>query len=190
MKKSDLIRNIGFTSVPLSLVIFGAGWLIFHHIIFAAILPVIFLFASIKSNIGKYKDDKKKEKAGFTKHTFSVRKAFDLAAPNDSIGPSLCLEVDDNKFVLLNGQWLYESEIYGEDAQKFHDRESHFFNCHLNPHSFPASEFELWISRLDDEPHRIIVKGAYIEPEKVTWQTPENFWHKNFAIIDKSEIET
>ena len=69
-----------------------------------------------------------------------------------------------------------------------YDGESDFFNCYVDPHSFPATEFELWISKLDDQPSRIIVSGDYLEPQQVTWPTPDKYLTSQYATIDKEEI--
>jgi hypothetical protein len=190
MKKNEIVKNISLVTIPVCLVLFVLGWLVFRNIWGAAVIPVILFAASLRSNIGRYFDDIKRDEAGVTKRKFKAVRAFDLLAPNDSVGPSLCLDIGDDKYLLLNGQWLYEDEIYGEGVHKYYDGESDFFNCFVAPHSFPATEFELWISNLDDQPCRIIVSGDYLEPEEVTWPTPENYHTAQYAIIDKKEITT
>lgn len=188
MKKNELLRNIGFTTIPVCLVIYGISFYLSGGSIWAAFIPVILLTASIHSNVMKYKDDINIEKAGFTKHLFQIQRVFDLVTPNDSISPSLCLEIENDKYLLLNGQWLYDSEIYGDGAKNNYDSESDIFNCHTGSSSFPSSEFELWVSNLDRKPHRIVTKGEYIEPEVVSWETPEKYYDKMFAVISRSEI--
>ncbi len=189
MKKTEILRNIATTSFPISLVIFGFGWLVFKNLIGAAVLPAILFVASLYSNIGKYIDDIKRESAGFMKTKFKVTKVFELLAPDDSVGPSLCMEIDDDKFLLTNGQWIYDEDIYGKDAKKYREGDSSdIFNGYLPPYSFPSTEFELWVSHLDGRPAKIVVIGEYLAPKEVSWPTPEKYKNCNHAIIDKKEV--
>ena len=190
MKKQEILRNIGFTTIPLCLVIFVISWLIFRNLIGASILPLIVFIASVYSNIGKYFEDQKRSIVGVTKHKFKANSAYDLIAPNDSVAPSLCLDIGNDKYLLLNGQWLYNDEIYGDESKKYYDEESDIFNCYNKPFSFPSTEFEIWISKLDNQPEKIVVLGDYIEPKEVKWSTPEKYYKDRFSVINKSELET
>lgn len=190
MKEKEIIRNIGIGTIPLCLGIFAITWIISRNVIVSAIIPILLFFVSVYSNIGKYFDDKKREKAGVIKLKFNSIKVYELIAPNDSVAPSLCFEINENKYLLLNGQWMYDKEIYGKEAEKYYDSESDIFNCYKKPFSFPANEFEIWISSLDEQPAKIVVLGDYIEPEQVGWRTPKKYCNKQFAIIDKNELET
>jgi hypothetical protein len=189
MTNKEMIRNIGFTTIPVCLVIFGLGWLLSRNIIIASILPLTVFLLSLYSNIGKFKDDIRKERAGFTQKAIKIKNAFELIAPNDSISPSLCLQLDDENCLILNGQWLYESETYGEEARKYYDEESQLFNGHLPPYAFPSSEFDLWISNLTNKPHKITVQGEYIEPMEVAWKTPEISYNQEHTFMRLSEIK-
>jgi hypothetical protein len=188
MNKQELIRNVGIVTIPVCIIIFAIGWFIFRNIIGAAILPLLLFIASVHNNFSKYFDDKKKEAAGVIKRKFKSRKAYDLVAPNDSVAPSLCIEIEDNRYLLLNGQWLYDEETYGEESREYYDEESETFNCYRKPFSFPSTEFEVWISNLDKQPQKIIILGDYIEPKEVRWSTPEEYCNEKFAVIEKHEL--
>lgn len=188
MKKQELIRNIGLVTIPVCIIIFALGWFIFRNTIGAAIFPLLLFTASVHNNFGKYFDDQKKEAAGFVKHQFKSRQAFELVAPNDGVGPSLCIEIEDNQFLLLNGQWLYDDETYGEESREYYDEEIETFNCYKNPFSFPSTEFEVWISIFDKQPNKIIIFGDYLEPKGVRWPTPEAYCNERFAVIEKHEL--
>jgi hypothetical protein len=188
MKKIEIVRNIGLATIPICLAVFVLGWIVFDNVIGALVLPIIIFLLSLYSNIRKFYKDKERDKAGFIKHRFKATKAYILIAPNDYVAPSLCLETENGKYVLLNGQWLYDEAIYGEESKKYYDEDSDIFNCYNAPFSFPCTEFELWISKLDDDPFKILVMGDYIEPEEVNWKTPEKFYDNKYAIIEKDEV--
>ena len=189
MKKTDILRNLTTTSIPVSLAIFGLGWLIFRNAIGAAVLPTVLFAASLYSNIGRYYDDIKREAAGVTKKKYKARKAYELLAPDDSVGPSLCIDIDDGKYLITNGQWIYDEAIYGEDAKEYYDEESDIFNGYHSPYSFPSTEFEIWVSNLDGSPSKIVVLGEYLSPKEVDWPTPEKHYKSSHAVITKCEIE-
>ena len=189
MKKQEIIKNIVIATIPTCLILFGIGWFIFRNLIAACILPTIFFITSLHSNIGKYLDDKKREAAGVTKHRFKTEKVYELDAPNDAVAPSLYFETRDGDCLLINGQWIYNEETYGEGAKEYYDSEGDdFFNRYKKPYSFPATEFEIWVSNLDNEACRIVVSGDYMEPEATNWKTPEKYYYKRFTLIDKSEL--
>ena len=190
MKKTEILRNIVSTTIPISLVVFGLGWLVFRNPIGAAVLPLILFVASLYSNIGKYHDDIKRDSAGVTKKMFKATKAYDLLAPNDSVGPSLCMEIEDEKYLLMNGQWIYNENTYGEEARESYDEESGIFNGYRPPYSFPSTQFEIWVSNLDGKPSRIVVLGDYLEPKEVDWPTPEKYCKCTYAVIEKEEVNT
>lgn len=189
MKKTEIIRNLATATVPISLVLFGIGWLVFKSMLAALVLPVILFIASLYSSIGKYLDDIKRTSSGVTKRKFSATAAFELMAPDDSVGPSLCMDIGDGSYLLINGQWIYDDEIYGEDARKYFDQESDIFNGYQSPYSFPATEFELWLSNLDGKPMKLVVSGDYLTPRPVSSPTPEKYWRCSHAIIDKDEVD-
>lgn len=189
MKKKEIIRNIALGTLPLCAVLFLPVWLISRSILAASVMASLLFIASLYSNIGRYFDDQKREKAGVTRHTFKTEKVYELNAPDDSVAPSLCFDIEENRRLLLNGQWIYEDNIYGDNAKEFYDAESDIFNRYTAPYSFPADAFEIWTSNLDGRPLRIVVSGDYIEPEQVSWPTPEKYLRKQFAVIDKNEIE-
>ena len=188
MKKSEIFKNIMTVTIPVSLVIFGLGWLVFRNLTGAALLPLILFVASLYSNIGKYHDDLKRDSAGVTKKMYNATKAYELMAPDDSVGPSLCIEIEDEKYLLFNGQWIYDENIYGDDAGEYYDEDSDIFNGYTPPYSFPSTKFEIWVSNLDDEPSRIIVLGNYLAPEEVSWPTPEKYCDCTHAEIEKEEV--
>ena len=190
MKKAEILRNIVLATIPISLIVFVIGWLVFDNVTGALVLPAIIFLLSLYSNIGKYFKDKERDHAGYLRHRFKAAKAYDLIAPNDSVAPSILLEIEDGKYLLLNGQWLLDQDMYGEESKKYYDEDSDIFNGYQEPFSFPATEFELWISKLDDEPFKIIVLGTYIEPAEVTWKTPEQYYDSKYAVIDRDEIKT
>ena len=190
MGKNEILRNIATTTIPISLVLFGLGWLVFRNAIGAAVLPLILFVASLYSNISKYHNDIRKDLAGVTKKIFKATKAFDLLAPNDSIGPSLCMEIEDGKYLLTNGQWIYDESIYGEDAKEYYDEESDIFNGFKPPYSFPSTEFEIWVSNLDGKPSKIVVLGDYLKPKEVNWPTPEKYCKYTHSVIEKKEVNT
>lgn len=189
MKKKEIIRNIAAGTIPLCAILFLFVWFISRSILAASIMAVLIFIASLYSNIGRHFEDKKKEKAGVTRYTFKVEKVYQLDAPDDGVAPSLCFDIDENRCLLLNGQWIYEDYVYGDNSKEFYDAESNIFNCYRAPYSFPANAFEILISNLDDRPVKIVVSGDYIEPEPVNWPTPKKYLKKQFVIIKKSEIE-
>ena len=78
-------------------------------------------------------------------------------------GPILAMDIGDEKILFLQGQWLYDCEIY--DAEIPNDEVGdQFFNGFPNPHSFPSSEFR--ISRFPNtgEVLKILVSGDYLIP--------------------------
>lgn len=184
-----MLRNIGLTTIPVCIVIYFIIFYLFQSSLLAFFISAILLVLSISSNVRKYRSDIKIETAGFHKNLYKAQNAFHLVAPNDSVSPSLCLEIANDKYLLLNGQWLYESDLYGGEAGDFYDSESEIFNCHTHTFSFPATVFELWVSKLDGTPQKIVVKGEYIEPKVVSWKTPEKHCNKMFALINRSEIK-
>ncbi len=190
MKKNEILRNLATATIPICAVVFLAGWFIFRNVVGAAILPIVLLVASIYSNIGKYYEDIKRDIAGITKKKYKATKAYELIAPNDSVDPSLCMEIEDDKYLLTNGQWIFDDEIYGENASNYYDEDSDIFNCYSFPYSFPSTEFELWISKLDGRPIRIVVLGEYLAPEIVNWPTPEKYCEDNHVVIDRTEVDT
>ncbi len=165
------------------------GWLLSRSIIIASILPLSVFLLSLYSNWGKFIDDIRKEKAGFTQKTITIKNAFELIAPNDAISPSLCLQLDEENCLILNGQWLYASETYGAEAPQYYDEESPILNGHLPPYAFPSSAFDLWISNLTHKPHKITVQGDYIEPIEVAWNTPELSYNREHTVMRLSEIK-
>ena len=189
MKKAEIPRNIVIATVPICLIVFAIGWFAFDNVTGALVLPIIIFLLSLYSNIGKFFKDKERDKAGFIRHRFKAAKAYDLIAPNDSVAPSILLELEDEKYLLLNGQWLLDQDIYGEESKQYYEEDSDIFNGYKEPFSFPATEFELWVSKLDDEPCKIIVLGTYIEPAEVTWKTPEQYYDRKYAVIDRDEIK-
>ncbi len=188
MKKTEILKNLAAATIPVSLALFGIGWLVFRNVAFAAALPIIFFTASLRSNICKYRKDIKRESAGVTKKKYKATRAYELLAPDDSVGPSICMEIENDKYLLMNGQWIYERNMYGEDAREYHDEESDYFNGYNPPYSFPSTEFEIWVSNLDGQPSNIIVLGEYLAPTEVNWPTPERYWRNSYTVIDKAEL--
>jgi uncharacterized membrane protein len=188
MKKQELIRNIGLATLPLCLAIFTAAWLLFGNPVIAGTLAVVVLAASIYNNFSNYFHEKKREASGVTRHRFKIKKVYQLVAPNDAAAPSLCFETQDGKCFLINGQWIYNEETYGEGAKKYYDADSDIFNCYNKPFSFPSSEFEVWVSNLDNKPYKIVILGDYMEPGETEWKTPGKYYYKSFAVINKEEL--
>jgi hypothetical protein len=81
-----------------------------------------------------------------------------------NIGPNLAIDIGDEKILYLQGQWLYDCDIYGAESPE-NDEGDELFNGLPAPHSFPCSEFT--ISRLPNsgEVLHIRVAGNYLPPE-------------------------
>jgi hypothetical protein len=79
-------------------------------------------------------------------------------------GPNLAIDIGDETILYLQGQWLYDCNIYGAESPE-NDEGDERFNGLPAPHSFPCTEFT--ISRLPSsgEVLRIKVGGDYIQPE-------------------------
>ena len=79
-------------------------------------------------------------------------------------GPNLAIDLGDETILYLQGQWLYDADIYGAAVSQ-DDEGDELFNGLPAPHSFPCSEFT--ISRLphSGEVLRIRVVGDYLQPE-------------------------
>lgn len=189
MKKNEIVGNLVTTTIPISLVLFGLGWFVFRNAIGASVLPLILFVASLYSNIGKYHDDIKRDSAGVTKKIFKATKAYYLLAPNDSVGPSLCMEIGDDKYLLTNGQWIYDENIYGKDAREYYDENDDIFNGFRPPYSFPSTEFEIWVSNLDGKPSKVVVLGDYLKPKEVNWPTPEKYCKCTHTVIERKEVQ-
>lgn len=81
-----------------------------------------------------------------------------------NIGPNLAIDIGYDKILFLQGQWLYDCQIYGAQSPE-NDEGDELFNGLPAPHSFPCSEFT--ISRLPStgEVLHIHVAGDYLSPE-------------------------
>ena len=188
MKKEEIFKNIAFVTLPLSLGISTIGFLILKSVPLSIMLGCVFFAASLKSNISKYYHDIQREKAGVTRHAFNARRVFDLV-PIGDLGPALCFELDGENFLLVNGHWIFSEDTYGEEAKKYYDEESDFFNGYKKPYSFPAASFEIWTSNLDNRPVKISITGDYLQPEQVAWELPRKFIDTRFAVVKQSEIK-
>ena len=59
-----------------------------------------------------------------------------------NLGPNLAIDIGDDKILYLQGQWLYDSEIYGANAPE-NDEGDDSYSGHPAPHSFPSFEFKI-----------------------------------------------
>ncbi len=190
MKKKELFKNIVFGTIPTCLIIFVFLMMISHkHLLKASVLPIILFAVSLISNMRKYYRDIRKDQAGYTKHTYEVKNVYELFNLNNAYNPSLCLDIGHNKYLILNGQWMLNNAIYGEDLARDKDHDDDIFNYLKNPYSFPSTKFELWISNLDNEPSQIKVLGNYIVPKQVNLQTPTKYGAMPFTVIDQNELK-
>lgn len=114
------------------------------HLLKASVLPIILFAVSLISNMRKYYHDIRKDQAGYTKHTYEVKNVYELFNLNNAYNPSLCLDIGHNKYLILNGQWLFCNNIYGEDLISYKDGDGDIFNGLQHPYSFPSTKFELW----------------------------------------------
>lgn len=187
MTKNRLFKNIAFTSIPTSIVIFAILYFITKNINLSVIVPVLFLGASGYSNFAKFKQDIRRQATGISKQQFKSEKVYDLITTGD-LGPALCFELGNEKYLIVNGQWIFDPDIYGEEAQKYHEEDSTFFNGYKRPFSFPAKEFEIWTSDLDGNPIRLNIIGEYLEPEEIQCELPPKFADLRFAVVSAKEL--
>jgi hypothetical protein len=187
MKKDELLKNLSTVTIPASIVIFAIVFLISKKPYVASAITLLFLSASIYSNIGKYREDKKRERAGFTQYKFRTNKVYEMVTPGD-LGPALCFEIENERYLLLVGQWIFDGKMYDDKARPFLDEESNYFNGYKEPYSFPSREFEIWTSNLDGKPVKINILGEYLEPEKINCDVPQNFLDKRFGVIERNQI--
>lgn len=187
MTTKRLIKNVALTTIPTSIALFSAIYFLTKNINWAVSIPALLLGASVYSNIVKFKKDKSRQAAGISKQIFKSEKVYDLITEGD-LGPALCFELENEKYLLINGQWIFSPDIYGDEMQKYYLEDSIYFNGYSSPYSFPARQFEIWTSEVDGKPIRINITGAYLEPEKIPCELPRKFADKYLALLNKEEI--
>ena len=78
-------------------------------------------------------------------------------------GPNLAIDIGDAKILYLQGQWLYDCDIYGAEHREG-DEGDEQFNRLPAPYSFPCSDFTISRFPNSGEVLRILVHGDYVQP--------------------------
>jgi len=89
-------------------------------------------------------------------------KHFSLGGREDY--PALAFDIGDGKILFLQGQWLWETHIYGAPLPPSDDSLEEFINGLPAPHSFPSDAFEIERCPHSGDVMSIQVQGKYLTP--------------------------
>lgn len=128
----------------------------------AIYIPMLISFVPYERRQRKLAEIDKRNQLVQDIHVTSPR--FVEVAMVGNTGPNLAIDIGNERILYLQGQWLYDCDIYGA-ASPENDEADELFNGLPTPHSFPSSEFT--ISRLPNsgEVLRIQVSGDHVRPE-------------------------
>jgi hypothetical protein len=115
------------------------------------------------------------ESAGLLDWTdYGVTRAFGVAESEDE-GLHYYLELDDGRVLFLTGQYLYDSEPAGDDAESIRRRR------------FPCSEFTIRRHIKEGYVADIQCRGTVLEPELIAPPFNQEDWNAN-RVPDDGEI--
>ena len=162
--RGSFLGNILLTSLPLSAILFGIVYLIWHSVWIAAGMSTCLFVASLVSNILFFRRKKQRArqetdaKAVETLEV-SASRVLDIGFVGDQ-GPAYCFFVGEGRALLLVGQWLLEFP------------------------SFPSASFQLHCWFDTKKPIRIELMGPQVEPEHADARLKPEHRFKAFELFN------
>jgi hypothetical protein len=99
--------------------------------------------------------------------------------------PILAIDIGENKFLFLQGQWLRDPATYEAPGPEG-DPDDQFINGLPAPHSFPSSEFTVSRFPNSGEVLGIRVRGSYVAPQTVVEALKPEYEFGDSELLDGS----
>lgn len=90
--------------------------------------------------------------------------------------PAIVFRLDGDQLLLMQGGWLFDPAIYGDDPERdLVDMDPEFFNGLRTPRSFPSSRFVVIRFPLSKQIAAIRVEGEYVAPRIMNVRFAEKY---------------
>jgi len=153
--------------------LFGAHWITIGKTTGGVLGGLLFLhfvrimWKSLQEERGRFKRDI--EKGEVEVFDIQTGRVSELHGDHSSIDPAICIDLGDNRVLLLIGQWIWDADRYVNSEGKTPDPINEDHDGHFNrlpaPWSFPSARFVL--RRLPESGHVLSIspEGSYIKQE-------------------------